>query len=45
MSENITNLDELKELADGTDNDDKSRFLFYEALLDTEVYLLLEKEL
>ena len=45
MTENITKLDELKELADGTDNDDKSRFLFYEALLDTELYLLLEKEL
>jgi hypothetical protein len=45
MTENITKLDELKELADGTDNDDKSRFLFYEALLDTELYLLLEKEI
>ena len=45
MTENITKLDELKELADRTDNDDKSRFLFYEALLDTELYLLLEKEI
>jgi hypothetical protein len=45
MTENITKLDELKELADGTDNDDKSIFSFYEALLDTELYLLLEKEI
>ena len=45
MTENITKLDELKELADGTENDEKSIFSFYEALLDTELYLLLEKEL
>ena len=45
MTENITKLDELKQLADGTEKDDKSIFSFYEALLDTELYLLLEKEL
>ena len=44
MTENITKLDELKQLADGTENDDKSIFSFYEALLDTELYLLLEKD-
>ena len=45
MIENITKLDELKESADGTDEGGKSRYSFYEALVDTELYLLLEKEL
>jgi len=45
MTEKITKLDELKELADGSDHGDKSRFFFYEALVDTELFLLLEKEI
>ena len=45
MTEKITKLDELKKLADGSDHSDKSRFFFYEALIDTELYLLLEKEI
>ena len=45
MTEKITKLDELKKLADGSDLSGKSRFFFYEALIDTELYLLLEKEL
>ena len=45
MTKKLTKLDRLKELADGSDHDEKSRFCFYEALIDTELYLLLEKEL
>ena len=45
MTEKITKLDELKKLADGADRSGKSRFFFYEALIDTELYLLLEKEI
>ena len=45
MTEKITKLDELKKLADDSDQSGKSRFFFYEALIDTELYLLLEKEL
>ena len=45
MTEKITKLDELKKLADGSGHSGKSRFFFYEALIDTELYLLLEKEL
>ena len=45
MTKKLTKLDRLKELADGSDHDEKSRFWFYEALIDTELYLLLEKEL
>ena len=45
MTEKITKLDELKKLADASDQGDKSRFFFYEALVDIELYLLLEKEI
>ena len=45
MTEKITKLDELKKLDDGSDHSGKSRFFFYEALIDTELYLLLEKEI
>ena len=45
MTKKLTKLDGLKELADGSGHDEKSRFFFYEALIDTELYLLLEKEL
>ena len=45
MTEKITKLDELKKLADVSDHGDKSRFFFYEALIDTEIFLLLEKEI